>query len=601
VKNTAKIKQVISLYKPFTKYVAGCLFVVAILNVISILSTWLFGRLIDSVNSFESMIKVLIMIFSIRVLYALLSYALTRVQDSRIAFRVQSYARELSLGVLRKLSIGQLRGQDSGRIQSIVEKGESSFSQLMFYTVFSFIPQAIFIIFSVIALVIMEWKIGLIAVSGAVLYLIQTKYMTKYLHKKVKSLHKINNGINSGFKEILDRMFVIKVSAKESGVTNHHIAKYNRHNFFGENMWYFWEFRNIFRDILIHFVMILVMAVSVFGVYTGEYQVGSIVVFWSLAARSVMNLGQLSGIHRRIMENWSRVSKFIDLMNVEPVVKEHSNPISRARFHGDIHFQNVEFVYESGELQDVIRKDKKKKDQKPLTSNDPVLRDISLDIKAGEKVALVGKSGSGKSTMIQLLLRGYDPQRGVITVDGFDLKRLKLDSFRNQVGVVEQNVELFNKTLRDNLLFGLPSGVDSESITDEVLMEVCERARITDFWDRLKEKGLNTMIGENGVLLSGGERQRVGIARALIKEPSILILDEATSNLDTHTERRIKDALDEASKGKTTIIIAHRLSTVRDADKIVVLEKGRIVGVGKHEYLEKDCSQYQELVQNQVW
>lgn len=244
---------------------------------------------------------------------------------------------------------------------------------------------------------------------------------------------------------------------------------------------------------------------------------------------------------------------------------------------------------EKGVTEDEEEKTDKKEEQ--------AITNISLKIEAGAKVGFVGVSGSGKSTIINLMRRYYDPQNGQIFIDGIPLKDLDLKWFRSQVGNVEQKIELFDRSIRENILFGLP---EEKKITEEELNKIIKDSSLDEFVAGLKDNGLDTMIGEGGIKVSGGERQRIGIARALIKNPKILIFDEATSALDAYNEKLIHDAINIGSKGRTTIIIAHRLSTVIDADIIFVVDGGKIVGQGKHDELKDTCPEYQKLIKNQV-
>lgn len=215
----------------------------------------------------------------------------------------------------------------------------------------------------------------------------------------------------------------------------------------------------------------------------------------------------------------------------------------------------------------------------------------------GEKIGIVGESGSGKSTLASLIKRGFDPQEGQVLIDGNDLRLLDLKLFLQNLGSVEQEVILFDRSIRDNMLFGLNG--KAAKISNERLHEIAKMCRIDGFFDRL-EHGFDTIVGEKGVKLSDGERQRIGIARAMAKDPSILIFDEATSALDSMSERIVQQSIDDACKGKTAIIIAHRLSTVKNCDRILVFRCGILLAQGSHEELLDSCEYYSNLVKYQM-
>jgi subfamily B ATP-binding cassette protein MsbA len=219
---------------------------------------------------------------------------------------------------------------------------------------------------------------------------------------------------------------------------------------------------------------------------------------------------------------------------------------------------------------------------------EPVLNDIDLKVKTGEIIAIVGPSGSGKTTLVNLLPRFYDPTAGIMKMDGHDLKGVTLSSLRSQIGIVTQETILFSDTIRNNIAYGSPQAAEKE------IVQAAKAANAHNFILSL-EQGYETMIRDRGINLSGGERQRIAMARAILKDPRILILDEATSALDSESEQIVQEALDQLMKKRTTFIIAHRLSTVRKADKIVVLEKGRIIDIGKHQELLNRCGLYKKL------
>jgi ABC-type multidrug transport system fused ATPase/permease subunit len=284
------------------------------------------------------------------------------------------------------------------------------------------------------------------------------------------------------------------------------------------------------------------------------------------------------------------------MLAIEPDVKVVDNPIRPEKYPGRIEFKNVTFKYPGRDSKKLMDDENEEVQDKPKEVG-PALDNVSFIIEAGQTVAFVGESGAGKSTLVNALIREQDPAHGQILVDGNDLRLLDLKHFRQAIGFVNQDVTLFDRTLEYNITYGLEEE-RRRLITDIELRDVAEHARIDRFFDRL-EKGFKTNIGERGVKLSGGERQRVGIARALIKNPDILIFDEATSNLDSANEDMIRDAIEGASRGRTTIIIAHRFSTIRKVDKVFVFDKGKLVGQGSHSELSETCEHYQRLVRNQ--
>ena len=214
----------------------------------------------------------------------------------------------------------------------------------------------------------------------------------------------------------------------------------------------------------------------------------------------------------------------------------------------------------------------------PTRKDVPVLKGINLDIKSGDKVALVGMSGSGKSTMVQLLLQFYQPDQGTITIDGKPVTEYDLSIYRQNMAIVPQEVMLFGGTIRENILYGKPEATEAE------IIEAAQQSNAWEFIDSFPEK-LETIVGDRGIKLSGGQRQRIAIARAILRNPSILLLDEATSSLDAESEKVVQDALNKLMEGRTSIIIAHRLATIREVDMIYVIDEGQIIEEGTHEEL----------------
>jgi ATP-binding cassette, subfamily B, beta-glucan exporter len=302
------------------------------------------------------------------------------------------------------------------------------------------------------------------------------------------------------------------------------------------------------------------LAILLVGAYlklTGFASVGAIVSFMALAALLIARLEQIVGFANRLFLDAPKLAEFFGVLDTVPAVRDRPDAIEPGRVRGLVEFKTVSFSYDGKR---------------------PAVADLSFTALPGERVALVGPTGSGKTTALALLHRAFDPQSGFITVDGMDIRALTLTGLRHNIGVVFQETLLFNRSIADNLRVGKPDATDAE------IRDAAARAQALEFIEGGGE-GFEARIGERGRLLSGGERQRLAIARALLKDPPILILDEATSALDPLTEERVNLALEEVMKGRTSFIIAHRLATVRNATRILVLNNGRIVESGTYEEL----------------
>jgi ATP-binding cassette, subfamily B, beta-glucan exporter len=281
------------------------------------------------------------------------------------------------------------------------------------------------------------------------------------------------------------------------------------------------------------------------------------VMFMSLATMLIAKLEQAVGFANRVFLDVPRLREFFGVLDTAPAVRDREDAMDPGRLRGLVEFSDVSFSYDGKR---------------------PAVADLRFTALPGETIALVGPTGAGKSTALALLHRAFDPQSGAVKIDGMDVRALKLSGLRHNIGVVFQEALLFNRSIADNLCVGKPDA------TIEQMRAAAERAQALSFIEAHPE-GFGAMVGERGRSLSGGERQRLSIARALLKDPPILILDEATSSLDAATERLVQLALDEVMKGRTTFVIAHRLATIRNATRILVFEAGRIIESGRFDEL----------------
>jgi subfamily B ATP-binding cassette protein MsbA len=311
---------------------------------------------------------------------------------------------------------------------------------------------------------------------------------------------------------------------------------------------------------------VIIMGIGGTMIIRGQMTVGEFVSFTLYLAFLIAPIFQMSNIGTQMTEAFAGLDRMEEILRLETEGQEAGRTITLDRIKGDIVFEHVSFAYSDSE----------------------VLTDVSFEAPAGTVTALVGSSGSGKSTIAGLAASFRIPTRGAVRIDGFDLRMVRLDSYRKHLGVVLQDEFLFEGTIRENILFARPEASEGQ------LLAAVRAAHVGEFTDRF-EAGLDTLIGERGVKLSGGQRQRVSIARALLADPRILILDEATSSLDTESEALIQESLAGLMAGRTTLVIAHRLSTIRRAQQILVLEGGRIVERGTHDDLIARTGRYHDL------
>jgi ATP-binding cassette subfamily B protein len=317
--------------------------------------------------------------------------------------------------------------------------------------------------------------------------------------------------------------------------------------------------------------MLAILGLGIYFYANGRTTVGEIVMFMSFAGMLITKLEQVVYFTNHLVLDAPRLTEFFDVLDTVPSVRDRPDAVDPGRLRGLIDFKDVTYSYDGKR---------------------PAVAELSFTALPGETIALVGATGAGKSTAMALLHRAFDPQSGYVRIDGMDIRAFQLAALRRNIGVVFQEALLFNRSIAENLRVGKPEA------TDEDLRAACERAQVLDVVERNPD-GLNATVGERGRMLSGGERQRISIARALLKDPPILILDEATSALDALTESRIQAAFAEVMKGRTTFVIAHRLATIRNATRILVFQSGRIIETGSFDELVRRGGHFAELARTQ--
>ncbi|MCX6732884.1 MAG: ABC transporter ATP-binding protein, partial [Candidatus Roizmanbacteria bacterium] len=604
---TKKEKASSSFYKriwktaaPFQKSFAVVMLLTIAIEITNAVRTWYIARGVEQVmkNDFsheniEMLIVIAITAFSIFIVRNLLSLFWDSYKNKYLDFAFPKYMSQLSLNKYLSFSMGQHMSQHSSISQKIVSDGQSSLQNILELFSNSIVPALGNLFVSLCVLFFVNFYIGLSALIFTIISLILFNRINKWLIPDILEQNEFFRKNNKKVSEAYRNTFLVTVENKKDTIIKRYLESYYLYENKGTSIWLKFFKQYFGLRFYFEFFRWLMYVSSVFLIYKGFIFPGAFLMVYIWTQNVVEGVNQISNSHKRFSMNVADIQKYFELLDKEPEIVDIENPIVMNKFSGEIVFNNVTFSYPKRKSSEIKDEDSDKDFESCVA-----VKNISFTIESGMKVGIVGESGSGKTTVMNLIRRAFDPTDGLISIDDVPLKNIEQASFRSQLGNVDQNVQLFDTTIKDNILFGV-SEENISKISEFKINKVVKMACIDKFEHKL-ENGLDTQIGEYGIKLSGGERQRIAIARALMKNPSILIFDEATSALDTNNEKLIQDAIDNASAGRTTIIVAHRLSTVKNADKIIVFDKGKIVGEGSHDELIKTCSYYAELVKNQL-
>ena len=462
-------------------------------------------------------------------------------------------------------------GELVSRINSDVEKLYSTFS----ITLAEFVRQVLVLVSGILILTLTTWRLSLVMLATFPLIVVGAMVFGRFIRKMAKDRQAQIADTNIILNETMMAINAVKAFTNEWFEVSR-FSKANQKSVVTSMKFAAW------RAIFATFIVVVLFGALFFVLWegatmlqAGEITAGELIMFFTYTAIIGGSIAGLGNFYTELVGAIGATERVREILNTPSEVEVKNHPIlPENRLKGDIKFQNVKFRY-------------------PTREDVEVLRGVNLTIKAGQKVALVGASGAGKSTIMQLVLRFHENQEGNILVDGKPMKDYDITEYRQNLALVPQEVLLFGGTIKENILYGKPDATDEE---------VIEAAKKSNSWDfiRLFPEGLETIVGERGIKLSGGQRQRIAIARAILRNPSILLLDEATSSLDAESEKVVQDALNLLMENRTSIIIAHRLATIREVDKIYVLDGGQIVEEGTHEELsEKEDGIYAHLAKLQ--
>ncbi len=595
------IKRVISFATPFRKPLIA-VFMCSIITIgLNAIASMCYSKIFDLVQkhgvdkTYLSVALVWVGVTGILAIARILINSIqAKIEISQLDIMIPNYLNHKSISRYFQFSGGQHLNEHSGVSQAIISNGTSSIqNQISMFTNVYFQSFAQFFI-ALIIIFYAEWFVGIIFIFIGVLFFAM---MLNHNKKTIPDINKLREQRTSNSRLISEIYrhvnLVINECQEERSLNDLGVAQGKLQNAHTK-VWIpgIKRLQNIrwFSNLLRLSTMFLSVYLMFDGPACMRLTVGSLFLIFTYSGFFIDALWQITNMHRQFMIDRSNIEKYFDLLEIKPDIVNIENPIRPDKFYGNIEFRNVCFYYPKR-----VETHEGSESKNDL-QNDPVLKSVSFKIEAGQKIGIVGESGSGKSTLSNLLMRMFDPQMGQILIDGNDLRLLDLKLYLRNVGNVAQDVVLFDRSMRENILFGLNG--DTSHFTDEKLASIAKMARIDAFFTKL-EHGFETIVGEKGIKLSGGERQRVGVSRALAKEPSILIFDEATSSLDSTSEKIVQESIDRASFGKTAIIIAHRLSTVIQCDKILVFRHGILLAEGTHSELLSNCEYYAELVKNQ--
>lgn len=571
MKKQGLLRRFVSFYKPHKKLFIIDMLCAFLISVFNLAYPFITKQIINDYVPNKLLYLLLASSLSLLALYAIkavLNYVL-QYWGHLVGVRMQADMRSKLFKHLQKLPFSYFDNNKTGVIMSRMTNDLFEISELAHHGPEDVFLSLVTIVGSFIMLAFVNVYLALIVFAFVPFTVICASALRRKMKKVNRQVRVVQGEINADVESAVSGVRVTRAYSAEG----HESEKFERGNAdFVKAKTGQYKVMGQFHSSMNFFMDFLYFAVLISGglfFYFNKIDVGEFTAFVLYITTLITPMRTLVTIYDRIQEGSAGFARFCEIMD-EPEEKEDENAISPESLSGHISFKNVSFGYE------------KEGERKRVINN------FSMEIPAGKTVALVGPSGGGKTTICNLIPRFYEADEGVIEIDGFDITKLKREALRRNIAVVAQDVFLFNGTIKENISYG------NFNADDKQIEEAAEKANIAEFINSLPQ-GFETCVGERGVKLSGGQKQRIAIARAFLKNPPILILDEATSALDTATETAIQNALDKLSDGRTTLVVAHRLSTVKNADEIIVITADGIAERGTHEQLLKQNGIYKSL------
>ena len=552
--------RVLHYLRPYRRLALLTLLAAACATAMELLPPWLIKVVIDEVIQGKQMALLpwilggLVASYSLKTTFASLRIRLNNRLEQTVVHDLRSHV----FSALQRLSINYFENRSTGEIMSRVTNDTEHVERIFIDGLEGALTASLTLIGITSMLFFLNWKLALLSLLPIPLLMVSASWFTKTVHGYYHHIRRVSAELSSYLQDALSGIRETMGFSKQDYEQQRFDRLSRAYSDSNLKAMYLWSLYSPGMMFLGSVGTVLILWYGAGEVQNGRLTLGELVLFLSYLALFYVPINQIHSVNHMLQHALAASERVFEVLDTIPDVLDRPGvtaPVARIR--GEVRFEQVMFHYRP----DV-----------------PVLKGLTVSVRPGERVALVGPSGAGKSTLVKLLMRFYDVTGGAILIDGTDLRDLPLRYVRDHIGFVQQEPFLFNGSVRENILYG------DLTATEQQLELAARAARAHEFIAELPE-GYDTWIGERGIKLSVGQKQRVSIARVLLKDPPIVIFDEATSNIDTETEVKIREALNELTKGRTTIIIAHRLSTLHDADRILVMDEGRLVEQGRHDEL----------------